>query len=159
MATAGSLMAPLDPSDACLTRKTGPEFAVRSRHLGNLGVLFPERLILNEIGGRGLEFCVGDRNYDEGGRVSDVRRRRERGPEPGVWPVELMPEQAALEDEFLVVLLPSTIFDRPVLRITRIKDGAATGWEIAGAVRTTRWLYDPGRGLVEARVVSARAPK
>jgi VanZ family protein len=122
-------------------------------------VLFPERNILNVIGGRGFEFFVGDRNYDEGGKVLDIARRRgPGGPEPGAWRIELIPEAAAQEDEFLVVLLPSLPGEPPGHAVRRIRDGTRIGCEITGPTRTTRWLFDREQGLADLSI-TARASR
>lgn len=117
-------------------------------------VLLPQRHVLNAIGGPGFEFFVGDRNYDEDGRLAEqVRNRRRGGAEPGAWRIELAPQRAALDDVFLVVLLPSALADRPSHRVTRIAEGDRVGCEVAGPRRTTRWLFDRERGLADVRVV------
>lgn len=117
-------------------------------------VLLPERPVLNAVGGPGFEFFVGDRNYDEDGRLAEIARQRRRGgAEPGAWRIELAPERAALDDQFLVVLLPSGPAERPPHRVTRIADGGRVGCEVSGPRRTTRWLFDREQGLADVRVV------
>jgi len=117
-------------------------------------VLLPERHALTAIGGRGFEFFVGDRNYDEGGKLAEVvRQRRRGGAEPGAWRIELAPERAALDDQFLVVLLPTGSSERPPHKVTRISDAGRVGCEVSGPQRTTRWLFDREQGLADVRIV------
>jgi len=116
-------------------------------------VLFPERHLLNAIGGPGFEFYVEDRNYDEGGKLQALLQRR-RDVVPGAWRIELTPAEERLDDDFLVVLLPSPPDRSPTHRITRFREGARVGCEIAGPQRVTRWLFDPELGLAELTVTA-----
>jgi VanZ family protein len=116
-------------------------------------VLFPERHALNAVGGRGFEFFVGERNYDEDGKVLAIARQRgPLGPEPGAWRIELTPEHAAKEDQFLVVLLPARLTQRPVHAVRPLRDATSIGCEIAGPSRTTIWRFNRALGLADLRV-------
>jgi len=135
----------IDGSDFTVTIAPGD-------HVGRSGgrleghVVFPERAMINSVGGRGLEFFVDDRNFDEGGRVWEiVRSRGLLGPEPGAWRIEVSPEADALDDQFLVVMLPSGIAERPTHKIRQLRSADLIGCEVAGPSRTTRWWFKPGR--------------
>jgi VanZ family protein len=117
-------------------------------------VLLPERHVLSAVGGPGFEFFVSDRNYDEGGRVrANLRRRGTVGPEPGAWRIELAPEDAHLNDRFLVVMLPAGLSGEASHEVTRIEEAGRFGVEIKGPSRTTRWLFDRERGFADLQVI------
>ncbi|MCX7893887.1 MAG: VanZ family protein [Burkholderiales bacterium] len=121
-------------------------------------VLLPRQPLLNAIGGKGFEFYVDGVNYDEGGQIAESLRRRGSGvgaPEPGAWRIELSPESDALEDRFLVVMLPSALGARRNDRVKLLENGDEIGCEIAGAKRTTRWWFRPGRLGARVEVVGA----
>ena len=122
-------------------------------------VLLPERAVLEAVGGRGAEFLVDHRNYDEDGRLKDlVSRLRDGNPPPGAWRIELSPEQEALDDLFLVVMVPSAAGASAPHTVTRIRDGSRVGCEITGPHRTTRWLFDRERGLAGVQVLRESVP-
>jgi VanZ family protein len=134
-----------------------PAGAAPGRTGGRLAgyVLFPERHVLKAVGGPGFEFLVGDRNYDEGGAVLQlVRQPRRRGAEPGEWRIELSPAEAAEEDQFLVVMLPTAAGQAALHRVTRIREGDRIGCEVVGPKRTTRWLFHRELGLAELKVLA-----
>jgi hypothetical protein len=113
---------------------------------GNLEakVLLPRDASINLVGGRGLEFFVDDRNYDENGKVwKEVKNRPRPAPEPGEWRVEVSPYRDARDDTFLVVLLPTALGVKPEHRVRLLEDGVRVGCEIVGPERTTRWWFDP----------------
>lgn len=117
-------------------------------------VLLPKQAIINPVGGRGFEFFVDDRNYDEGGKLRDAIRRL--GPaqgEPGAWRVEVSPPQDAAADLFLVVLLP-TAGAPPAHRVRLLESGSRVGCEIAGPKRTTRWWFERERNGVEVEIIA-----
>jgi hypothetical protein len=118
-------------------------------------VLLPKQPLINAIGGRGFEFFVDDRNYDERGRLQQTIRKL--GPtqgEPGAWRIEVSPAQDAAADLFLVVLLP-TAGAQPAHRIRLLESDERIGCEIAGPERTTRWWFERGRNAAEIEVVGA----
>jgi hypothetical protein len=118
-------------------------------------VLLPKDAVINPLGGRGLEFFVDDRNYDENGTLREViRKRGPSGPEPGAWRIEVSPPRDAREDLFLVVLLPATGDAHPVHRVRLLESGKRVGCEIVGPHRTTRWWFEPGRNEVNIEVSS-----
>ena len=109
-------------------------------------VLLPKNAVINAIGGRGLEFFVDDRNYDENGTLSaTIRKQALNGAEPGSWRVEVSPPRDEEQDMFLVVLLPSSESAPPLHRVTLLEFGNRVGCEIVGPNRTTRWWFEPGR--------------
>ncbi|MHB1374732.1 MAG: DUF4962 domain-containing protein, partial [Thauera sp.] len=109
-------------------------------------VLLPRQPVIHGIGGPGFEFFVDGKNYDEGGKAQSAIAKLGHGrAEPGAWRIELMPAQAAREDQFLVVMFPTAANAEPSARVTRLEDGARVGAEIAGPQRTTRWWFTPGK--------------
>jgi len=109
-------------------------------------VIFPEHPVINLIGGRGFEFFVDERNFDEAGQVwAAVRSRGLLGPEPGSWRIEISPDGEELDDQFLVVMLPSKIGEAPAHKIRALRSGDLIGCEIAGPARTSRWWFRPGQ--------------
>ena len=56
--------------------------------------------------------------------------------------------QAAKEDQFLVVMLPTLTGEKAQASVRRLEDGKRVGAEIIGPQRTTRWWFVAGeRGL------------
>ena len=118
-------------------------------------VLLPKGPVINTIGGRGLEFFVDDRNYDEKGTLQALIHKL--GPnrgEPGTWRIEVSPPQDEADDVFLVVLLPTALGARPAHRVRLIESGKRVGCEIVGPNRTTRWWFEPGRNGAEVEVTA-----
>jgi hypothetical protein len=110
-------------------------------------VLLPRQPVVNPIGGTGFAFYVDGRNYDEGGGIEEWLKRRGTGaaiPEPGAWRIELSPAADALDDQFLVVLLPGKWGEQREDRVRLLESGEELGCEIVGAKRTTRWWFRPG---------------
>jgi hypothetical protein len=146
-------------------RIAGKEFEVsvpaldrRGRDGGRLhaAVLLPKQAVLNAIGGRGLEFFVDDRNYDEGGKVHEaMKKRAANGPEPGAWRIEVSPAQDTKEDLFLVVLLPAALGAKPSPEVHYLESGNRVGAQISTPARTTRWWFEKGRNTVQVDVVEA----
>lgn len=117
-------------------------------------VLLPKEAVINAIGGRGLEFFVDDRNYDENGALYDAIRKAAAGnAEPGAWRIEVSPPRDEKEDQFLVVLLPRAGNASPAPRVRLLESGNRVGCEIVGLNRTTRWWFEPGRNAAEIEVV------
>lgn len=111
-------------------------------------VLLPRRPMLHAIGGRGFEFFVDGKNYDEDGTLWTRLKNRERDPlrpEPGSWRIELTPEADAQTDQFLVVLVPSAYGATRPHRVRLLVQDSSVGLEVAGPTRTTRWWFTAGR--------------
>ena len=118
-------------------------------------VLLPKDAVINAIGGRGFEFFVDDRNYDENGTLPEAIRKLEpNNVEPGAWRIEVSPPRDARDDIFLVVLLPVAGSAHPVHRVQLLESGKRVGCEIVGPNRTTRWWFEPGRNDAEIEVSS-----
>jgi hypothetical protein len=118
-------------------------------------VLLPRDALINTIGGRGLEFFVDDRNYDENGTLREAIGKL--GPdiaEQGAWRIEVSPPRDAKEDVFLVVLLPSGADAHRTHRVRLLESGKRVGCEIVGSSRTTRWWFEPGRNEADIEVAS-----
>lgn len=119
-------------------------------------VLLPADRYIQLMGGRGFEFFVDGKNYDEG--ITDKMRAR-RIAEPGAWRVELMPDTPHEQDEFLVVLLP-TLGDHPAPhQVRRLGAADGVGVEIAGPRRTTRWWFKQAGKQAYVEVVENGAQK
>lgn len=113
-------------------------------------VLLPEQRYIQPLGGRGFEFFVDGKNYDEG--ITDKMRAR-RVAEPGAWRVELMPDAPRKQDDFLVVLLPSLGDRPPPHQVRRLTSAGGVGVEIAGPRRTTRWWFTDTKGHARVEVI------
>lgn len=109
-------------------------------------VLLPKEANILPIGGRGFEFFVDDRNYDENGTLQNaIKKLGPSNGEPGAWRIEVSPSQDAPEDLFLVVLLPTAAGEHPTHQVRLLESGKRVGCEIIGPKRTTRWWFEPGR--------------
>jgi VanZ family protein len=118
-------------------------------------VLLPKQAVINAVGGRGLEFLVDDKNYDENGTLQELIRKL--GPnrgEPGKWRIEVSPPQDATDDQFLVVLLPTAGSSTPNHRVRLLESGKRVGCEVVGPNRTVRWWFEPGRNHAEIEVLA-----
>lgn len=119
-------------------------------------VLLPRDAVINPIGGRGLEFFVDERNYDENGKLGEtIRKLGPNNGEPGAWRIEVSPAQDAKEDVFLVVLLPVAANAHPAHKVRLLQSGERVGCEIVGPNRTTRWWFEPGHNGAEIEVANA----
>ncbi len=118
-------------------------------------VLLPKDALINAIGGRGLEFFVDAKNYDENGTLDEtIRKRAASNVEPGAWRIEVSPPRDETEDLFLVVLLPRAGNAPPAHRVRLLESGKRVGCEIVGPNRTTRWWFEPGHDRAEIEVES-----
>ena len=116
-------------------------------------VLLPKEAVINVIGGSGLEFFVDDRNYDENGTLYEmIRKLGPNNAEPGNWRIEVSPPKDALDDQFLVVLLPVAGSGAPTQRVRLLESGARVGCEVVGTHRTVRWWFEPGHNGAEVEV-------
>jgi hypothetical protein len=98
---------------------------------------------------------VDSKNYDEEGKLKEsLRKLGTNNGEPGEWRIEVTPEQDAVEDNFLVVLLPTVLGQKPVHQVHLLEAGNKVGCEITGPMRTTRWWFEPGRNGVEIEVIA-----
>jgi VanZ family protein len=118
-------------------------------------VLLPKHAVVNAVGGRGLEFFVDDKNYDENGTLQALIKNlgTNRG-EPGRWRIEVTPPQDATDDQFLVVLLPAAWGSVPSHRVSLLESGKRVGCEVVGPNRTIRWWFDLGRNSAEIEVLA-----
>ncbi len=118
-------------------------------------VLLPKGATINAIGGHGFEFFVDDKNYDENGTLQNaIRKLGPNNGEPGAWRVEVSPAEDAADSQFLVVLLPTGVNERPTHRVRLLESGARVGCEVVGPKRTTRWWFDPARNGLELEVIA-----
>jgi VanZ family protein len=118
-------------------------------------ILLPKDAVINAIGGRGFEFFVDDRNYDENGTLRElVGKLGPNNGEPGAWRIEVSPPRDARQDMFLVVLLPTAGAVHSVHRVRLLESGKRVGCEIVGPIRTTRWWFEAGRNDAEVEVSS-----
>lgn len=120
-------------------------------------VLFPREAYLNPLGGRGFEFWVDGKNYDEGGKVwKMVRKMRVPRPEPGKWRVEVVPPQAKLRDRFLMVLKPSLRGESNPTRVVPLEERDWVGCRLLGGARTLRLKFPRDRDGVVVGFESGR---
>jgi Heparinase II/III-like protein/Domain of unknown function (DUF4962) len=116
-------------------------------------VLLPKDALINTIGGRGFEFFVDEKNYDENGTLYEaIRKAGTRNVDPGAWRIEVSPPQDETEDVFLVVLLPHAGNAPPAHRVRLLESGKRVGCEIVGPNHTTRWWFEPGHDGAEIEV-------
>lgn len=86
----------------------------RRGHRGGLleaQILSPQNYVTNIIGGKGFEFWIGNRNYDDNRDLAAEINRRRPLAEPGHWRIEISPNQSQTTDVFLTVLRPR-LFDQ-----------------------------------------------
>jgi Heparinase II/III-like protein/Domain of unknown function (DUF4962) len=119
-------------------------------------VLLPRDAVINAVGGRGLEFFVEDKNYDEGGGqlAEQIRKLGPNKGEPGAWRIEVSPPQDTTEDNFLVVLLPHAGARPPTHRVRLLESGTRVGCEVVGPNRTVRWWFEPGHNGAQIEVLA-----
>jgi VanZ family protein len=115
-------------------------------------VLLPEQRTITAIGGKGREFFVDGKNYDEDGRIYRNEHVR-NDPDGGAWRIEISPSKAAREDIFLTVLIPTSLGITPTHKVRPVRDGDKVGCEILGPHRTIRWLFDRETGAAQVDVV------
>lgn len=99
-------------------------------------VLLPASAQLVTIGGRGFEFFVDSRNYDEDGQLPGLieERASRRGSEPGAWRLEVQPANSAERHDFLVVMQVGDFGEDRSLPEMRIEhDGGELRLHIKGA--------------------------
>jgi len=119
-------------------------------------VLLPRAAHIQALGGPGFEFFVDGQNYDEDGGVAKLQARKP-DTEPGAWRIEVIPAEDALENHFLVVLLPTDRGAPPTHRVRLIEEKGGIGVEVSGPRRTTRWRFEPGSQRGRATLRSANA--
>ena len=115
-------------------------------------ILLPKDPIIHIIGGKGFEFFVDGKNYDEKGQVAEMVRTVKKNAEPGTWRVEVMPSVDAKEDLFLNVLLPSSGQQHPTHKIKLLESGNHPTCEVQGPTRTTQWRFNRGGNDVEIKI-------
>lgn len=119
-------------------------------------VLLPKQAYVNIIGGRGFQFYVDGKNYDDNGRVFTVLRKRLAGhyhPEPGAWRIEVSPTLEHKTDNFLVVMFPTLGTKAPKASVRYLEFQNKPGCEIHGPQRTSRWVFDPTTGAVHVTII------
>ena len=115
-------------------------------------VLLPKDPIIQIIGGKGFDFFVDGKNYDEKGQVAEMVRTAKKNAEPGAWRVEVMPSVEAKEDLFLNVLLPSSGHQQPTHKVKLLESGDHPTAEVQGPTRTTQWRFNRGGNDVEIKI-------
>ncbi len=115
-------------------------------------ILLPKDPIIQIIGGKGFDFFVDGKNYDEKGHVATMVRTVRKNAEPGAWRVEVMPSAEAKEDLFLNVLLPSSGRSHPAHKIKLLESGDHPTCEVQGPTRTTQWRFNRGGNDVEITI-------
>lgn len=115
-------------------------------------ILLPQDPIIQVIGGKGFEFFVDGKNYDEKGQVAEMARTAKKNAEPGAWRVEVMPSMEAKEDLFLNVLLPTSGQQQPTHKIKLLASGTHPTCEVQGPTRTTQWRFNRGGNDVEIKI-------
>jgi hypothetical protein len=106
-------------------------------------ILLPENPGVNVIGGRGFEYDVDGKNFDEDGKVQQTAKAR-HDPDVGAWRIEVSPAGEHVGDLFLTVLLPHALGEPIAHQARLLRDGKRIGCEIKGPWRTTRWWFREG---------------
>jgi len=105
-------------------------------------VLFPKDAYINIIGGKGAEFLVQNKNYDENGQLwNSIKNRKTNPPEPGSWRVEIIPPLAQKTDQFLTVYNPKLLGSNKEIIITPIENRTQIGCKIIGISKIHRFLF------------------
>jgi glycopeptide antibiotics resistance protein len=103
-------------------------------------VLFPHGAWLNLVGGKGAEFWVDGKNYDEGGKLWEFVGRLKHPPEFGRWRIEIVPPVAQKRDRFLVVLKPALWGEVNLTQIACQPQDSGLECRLAGR-RTVRLIF------------------
>ncbi len=111
-------------------------------------VVYPPVPRIATIGGPGFEYWVDGKNYDEGGTLDKTISQRNQPVEPGRWRIEVMPEAAREQDQFLVVLAPRTRTAGALPNFRPLQQGHLKGVEILGSSGPRRWWFDSENGSV-----------
>ncbi len=105
-------------------------------------VLFPKGAYINIIGGKGAEFLVQNKNYDENGQLwNSIKNRQTNPPEPGSWRVEIIPPLAQKTDQFLTVYNPKLLGSNKEIIITPIENKTQIGCRINGISKIHSFLF------------------
>jgi VanZ family protein len=98
-------------------------------------VLLPQQAQITTVGGKGKEFWVDGRNYDDGGRIyKQLRGRRKKQAEAGKWRIEISPGvQAVQEDRFLVALAPKRDWSTPPPSVQCSRESGLTKCLVSGS--------------------------
>lgn len=115
-------------------------------------VIEPQQNELTNIGGPGKQWWVDGKNWDADGKIPAVVVRRKGLAEPGSWRVELSPKKEAVEDRFLVIMLPSDRGSLPTQKVQATKDPNGNGVEIQGDAHISRWQFDTEEGRLRLQL-------
>jgi glycopeptide antibiotics resistance protein len=111
-------------------------------------VLLPDQAKLEKVGGRGYEFFVDGKNYDENGTLAATIQKKGQPTEAGNWRLEVSPLIPQQDDEFLVVLIPRGPHSSSLPRIRKLARNHEHGVEILAATGARRWWFTPERNGV-----------
>ena len=104
--------------------------------------LFPKDAFINIIGGKGAEFFIRDKNYDENGTLwNEVKKRKTNPPEPGSWRVEIIPPEAQKQDHFLTVYNPKLATETKETHIESLETQNQIGCRITGNIQRHDFLF------------------
>ena len=105
-------------------------------------ILFPKKPYINIIGGKGEEFFIQNKNYDENGRLwNKMKKRKKNLPEPGAWRVEIIPPFAQKNDQFLTVYNPRLIDETKNITIEPLETLTQIGCRINGNAEIHSFLF------------------
>jgi hypothetical protein len=114
-------------------------------------VLRPEDAEIRSVGGKGFEFLVNGKNYDEDGELPRAIAQS-KDAEAGSWRIEVSPSVEREDDIFLVVALPTLGDAEPRARVRSIEKGVRFGCEVIGSSRRLRWWFSPDENGVEVEI-------
>lgn len=106
-------------------------------------VLLPEQAQIAAVGGKGAEFLVDGRNYDEGGKIAQTIRGK-NDPDTGSWRLEISPAAGAREDTFLTILAPSLGANADIPKARLLRNGDQVGCELISSHRPPIQLWFNG---------------
>ncbi len=105
-------------------------------------VLFPRQSYINIIGGKGNEFFVGYKNYDEKGKLSgNMDNGRKYPVEPGKWRVEVIPSNPQKQNQFLTVYDPKLSTQEKEMDVLPISDNEGVGAELKQKDRSHLFMF------------------
>ena len=135
-----STHAPLTAPSGFTLRTPGDEKLGRREGQLQGSVLLPEQANITAIGGKGFEYFVDGKNYDENGKLNQAAQNK-GDKDVGAWRIEVSPATAGPDHRFLIVLAPTLGVGAAPIRARLLREAGRIGCEIAGPKRTVRWWF------------------
>lgn len=101
-----------------------------SKALLYIDIALPRQAETLTLGGPGFEYYVDGNNYDAKGEIEQkLAQARPPKPEPGQWRLEVLPRNAQLHDQFLVLLTPR--LERQQKGLSQTFEGDEQAWSFS----------------------------